>query len=47
MLTFFTDIKAIYWTVITHNSTPYGASGALCLYALQYLTAYHHQTPHV
>lgn len=47
MLTFFTDIKALYWTVITHNSTPYGASGALCLHALQYFTTYHRQTPRV
>ena len=47
MLTFFTDIKALYWAVITHNSTPYGASGALCLHAMQYLTACHRQTPRV
>lgn len=47
MLAFFTDIKALYWTVIAHNSTPYGASGALCLQGMQYLTTCHRQTPRV
>ena len=47
MLAFFTDVKTLYWAVITHNSTPYGASDALCLQGMQDLTACHRQTPRV